>query len=549
MSAFGTKKPGGSEAVQLTFPGEFSREYKLRRMGERFAASAQPVVQRQEYVGDDMMAQVQRDRRADAHRMVLAAVQSKKNSERRMLVSHANYYGMPKPLLTQRRIGSNIGVGGGFNSALGDSGLVGGVIGSTEGRAWVQESFRRRIAELNALDANEFGMPLSRAISKGEPPESFGELSRMELVSFLDQLLAQVSGRRVEFSPETFRRFFALLVRFATVATKEELDDVYERIDEVLNVLMAKQGGRFDLDDEESEEGKGAAAFGFVLSKSLLAARKYADIMYAGLNLSEKDRKTLSRSALRDAGFVQLNKDLADIGVQALLPGSLNEAESIGPATSFGSDDTDASSDMRSDGRRRLGVDIFGSSTFSREAESAEVTGGPRFASTAPWSNTLRDQFGRQGTSELRSGRTFAGEENVAGMEQAGEDYEAQVDEASGFDSALSRLRQANTDQDFKEGEESSLLQAPTGGYFDTWISRGYQNLAGTEIGNMIQSEVRSPDDIDIFLSQFRGKSGLPTLKRIGTELKRAKGLMRPIASDDVYNVKKGIRAILQELF
>jgi hypothetical protein len=550
MSAFGTKKPGGSEAVQLTFPAEFSRAYKLRKMGERFAASAQPVVQRQEYVGDDMAAQVHRERRADAHRMVLAAVQSAKNSERRMLVSHANYYGMPAPLLTQRRIGSNIGVGGGFNSALGDSGLVGGVIGTPEGRAWVQESFRRRIAELNAIDANEFGMPLSRAVSRGEPPESFGELSRMELVSFLDQLLAQVSGRRIEFSPETFRRFFALLVRFAAVANKEELDDVYERIDEVLGVLLAEQGGRYDLEYDESEEGKGSAAFGLVLSKSLLAARTYVKIMYGGITLSERDRRTLSRAALRDAGFVQLNKYLADLGVEALLPDSVDDAAST---ASFSTDSTDSSG--RTDGRRRLGTDIFGSATFSSEGENAEISSGPRIASTAHWSNTLHDQLGRQGTSELRSGRSYAGEANRAGMEQAGEDYEAEVEEAAtGADFDLSRIRQANTDQDFKEGEEgvgatSALLQPPMGDYFDTWVSRGYQTLEGTEMGNEIQTQIRSPADIDRYLAQFRGQAGLPALIRVGDQLKRAKGLTRPITSEKIYNVKKTVREMLQELF
>ena len=557
MSAVTTAKPGGAEAVQLTFPGQFSRAYKLRRLGERYAGVAEPVAKKQLYVGDDLMADIHRERRAEAHQMVMARVQATKDAEKRALVSHAGYYKMPAPVLSQRRVGSNFGVGGGFNGAFRDeASLVGGVIGTPEGRAWVQDALRRRKAELDALDANEFGMPLSGAVSKGVPPESFGELSRLELVSFLDQLLAQASGGRVEFSPDTFRRFFALLVRFATIAEKEELDDVYNRIDEVLGVLEAKAGGRYDQEDDESELGKSAAAFLQVLGKLLLAARTYVKIMYGGVTLSERDRRTLSRSALRDAGFIQLNRDFAKAGVEELLPTSLDEAEraSTGAIYRGDRDDEDRM-------RVRLGRDIYGSATFSRAGESAEISNGPAFvASTEPWSNTPRDIIGRQGESELRGDRVYANESGSnARQRQGAQDYEAEALEQGGapsrFEQSLSMLAQPTEAEDIEGQEAVERGIAPPLGedYFATWTAQGYTSLEGTPVGEFLKREIQSPADIYAYLDSFRGQFAntveLANLVNVMREARGVKGAKRLTGASSLSYLKKLAKDELEELF
>ena len=282
MSGFGTVKASGDAGLQLTFPSNFSAAYKARGMGDAYAPSGS-YAGVQSFVGDDEQAREHDLRRDESHRMVMAKVNATKMAEKRANLSHAGYYDIPKPVLSQRRIGSNYGVGGSFNSAQSHQELQGGVIGSPQGREWVKEALRRRRAELDAIDANEFGTPLSRAVSKGEPPLEFSEMSRIELASFLDQLLAQASGGKLEFSPETFRRFFSLLVRFASVGTLSELNDINVRVQEILEVTLAIIGERADDDNDEFVS---KYHFARVLGTVMNATLQYLNMMTAAVNLS-----------------------------------------------------------------------------------------------------------------------------------------------------------------------------------------------------------------------------------------------------------------------
>jgi len=298
MSGFGTVKPNGAAALQLTFPSNFSAAYKSRGIGDAYApGGAHAGVQN--YVGEDEQAREHDSRRAESHRMVMARVAATNNAEKRANISHAGFFDIPKPVLSQRRIGSNFGVGGSFNSSQSGESLHGGIIGSPQGREWVKDALRRRRAELDAIDANQFGAPLSRAVSKGEPPMEFSEISRIELSSFLDQLLAQASEGKLDFSPETFRRFFALLIRFASIATLEELNEINVRVQEILEVTEALIGERERVRDEEDEFSVSSYQFAKLLGTLMFATMEYLNQMSATTNMSPKDRKAVSRNALK----------------------------------------------------------------------------------------------------------------------------------------------------------------------------------------------------------------------------------------------------------
>ena len=124
---------------------------------------------------------------------------------------------------------------------------------------------------------------------------------------------------------------------------------------------------------------------------------------------------------------------------------------------------------------------------------------------------------------------------------------------ATGFDSALSRLRQSNINEEEQQAalaaSTSMLMQPPSGDYFATWTSKGFTSLEGTPTGDILKAQVRSPADIEPFLAQFRGQAGFPALKRIAVDMKRAKGLTRPILTEDIYQLKKGVRDYLADLF
>jgi len=533
MAGFGTSKPGFMEAIQLTFPRNFSEAYEQRRMGAAFAPGGAHAG-KQDYVGKDEMAQIHEARRAEAHRMVRAGVEATNNAEKRANMSHAGYYNLPPVVLSQRRIGSMYGVGGGFNTSIDrHESLHGGVIGSPEGRMWVKDALRRRRAELDAIDANEFGMPLSRAVSKGEPPSEFSDIARVELSSFLSQLYAQIQSNSLTFSPETFRRFFALFIRFSTVASKEEMDDVKARLDEIKELLLAGLGARLDAIEFDPEAWPGVGFYEF-LGVAITASLRYFDTMYGVLFLSPKERKDASKAALKSSGLAKLNVFAQRQGLSRMIPppAQLYDDNISIDTISEGSSTTSSSSSSAPSS----GVG------FSRPGVSAEISSGPTFASTAPWSNTNRDQFGRQGgPTEMRGVRTFAGEEGEDEADrQAQQDYEAQVEEAavSGVDSALSRLRQSNvdTDQDFKEGE-SMLAGPPTTSWVDT-----------SDVAQMLRAEIGDASGIEPFLAGYVGQAGLPGLRALANDLRAAKGL-RALSSDDIYQVKKQLRPLLGELF
>jgi hypothetical protein len=601
MSGFGTKKPGGDLGVQLTFPGVFSRAYKQLKLGERYAPSLIAPA-KQEYVGADFQAMEHQRRRDEAHHMVRAAVYATQESRRRAFSSHCGYYGLPEPVLTQRVRGSNfgVGVGGGmgypspFAGAVG-AGLEGGVIGSREGRVYVKDALSRRKAQLDAIDANELEGPTIQAQVEARAPNDFSELSKIELISYLDQLQAQIVENNIQLSPDTFRKFLSLLVRFAVVADERELEQITVKVADVQNDLESEEEM-----EEDGSQNPSAARSKLQQYKELLFGyfeKVYAYLaqMFRGLSMSPQDRKTLSKSLLKSLKFGEMSGEMVDWarqfgkiptftgprfrphGGDDDMPGDDDEGGDEGEGSmvaSLGSAGVSRGTGARSQAAEGM---------FSRQPLSAELSGGPRVQLSRDVLRMpdVRDRFGRQGMyGELRPARAYAREEMGPGAQEEG-DFEGDALEAAaaasaamfpgGDDSgyaALERLRreqEAEAYGDFTsaaavpEGEsqedESAAAAVPRGSvealrgmspedFWSEWPIEG----AIPPVLSAIKEDIVRKGGLDRWVGQpgFEGKAGVPKLQKIINQI-RARAGLAPTSSTTPKYLRSLLKTTIKE--
>ena len=568
-------------AVQLTFPGEFSRAYKLKKLGERYAPS-EIAPAKQEFVGDDFMAQLHRQHREEAHNMVRAAVYATKEARRRAFSSHAGYYGMPEPVLSQRIRGSNYGVGGGGNMGYAGpfagtmgAGLEGGVIGSREGRAYVKDALARRKAELDAIDASQLEGPTIQAQVQARAPNDFSELSRIELTTFLDQLSAQIQGDQLQLSADTFRKFLTLLVRFTVVADEHELEDITSRVADIIQNLRV-----IEQQEEDGSFNPGAGYVEYSRYREILTGYmervlQYLQQMFKGLTMSETDRKALSRSLMKSLQFSKADRDMVE---QAKMLGKLPNYRGPLFRAHGGDDDLPGDDDEGGDDgdvMSRFGLSSAGASRgtgargsaagmFERQPISREVSSGPAsYVSREDLRRPdVRDRFGAQGQAgEKNPQRRYADDQRRPGAQVMG-DYEGDMAEAAAAAAApgvgglpadvFERLRQQYLQPNLAEaaapaeGEAAAApMGAPAGVLEEMFapVIETYGRLpdVAEEVFAGLQG---SPDNIDRYVNSFVGKRGTPGLRRIINSFRAISG-GRPVNSDDPAYLRGMLRGIL----
>jgi hypothetical protein len=246
-------------------------------------------------VGNDFQAHYHAQKKADADRMVRAKVDATTMMYKRSNSSAHGFFGMPKPVLGQRKFANpSAGALSGtsaredygdapfhFSDAHGVSGagscgrLVGGVLRSAQGQSYGVALLQKRIAEfdniaqlsaeykgqtgfVNGMEAQtgELGADITplRNFSQrgqtstfvGQPSTFVGQLPQssqqlgliplVELSQLLQSILNALSDGEAEASASrlTYQdsvRAFALIVRLATTAGAEDIDDVIEFID------------------------------------------------------------------------------------------------------------------------------------------------------------------------------------------------------------------------------------------------------------------------------------------------------------------------------
>lgn len=324
MAAFDTKKSNASLGLQLTFPSVFSEAYKA--LGRPMQFQPRHLGHLEEYKGDDFYAVQHEARRAEARRMANVKVESTRNAERRMLVSHQNYYRMPAPVLSQRRIGSNFGVGGGANMGYylphREAGLEGGVLGSREGMLYGRKLLSKRVAELDAIDQSAIAGPTMQA--NVESSIGFAEQSKIEIATLINELASSVfnSSDKIDFSTfEITRRLVLLIIRYATSDDSDKTlgTDLQSYIVEIQNLIN-------DLDDElnyhapeemlrETRVSKqNAEKYQITIKQLLEKLVVYMKKMFTNVELDVSSRKQLSQSVVKTLGFSKLEKKKGEEG-------------------------------------------------------------------------------------------------------------------------------------------------------------------------------------------------------------------------------------------
>jgi hypothetical protein len=344
MSAFGTKKPNGDLGVQLTYPANFSEAYASRKIAPRYM----PEVQGRKpdlLIAPDFQSGVHEERMADAKHMAMAKVQSTKDAERRMLLSHMNYYGMPKPQLGQRQF-ANPSMGAQFSSSarqdgsvdapfqLVERGLLGGVLRSPEGQAYGKARLFDRIRQLDRIEAEKanFASELPTDFKRVDNvPSEVPQGSIIELFIYFQQIIDDLMSvsldeerdglsvigdrlKNIRFTFDTTAKAVKLTIRLATTATEEQLNDMREYVEKIAQLLTDAisnlETAQRDVFIEASIRSNIAT-----MHTIFILLREYLNSMFGAVNRPANERSILSKSLVKSLGFVKNLRTFERIGL------------------------------------------------------------------------------------------------------------------------------------------------------------------------------------------------------------------------------------------
>jgi hypothetical protein len=308
MSAFGTKKSGSDETIQMGFPAVFSEVAAKRHLPQKYESSPLPAAPRMP-IGTSLQDSYHEQKRIDANRRALNGVRDTAAAKMRFLKSHAGYVGLPKVVLGQRRFAnpSNGNQADIYPSRrdMTSGGLRGGVLRTAEAQRWGREKLKQRSEQLDAIDtaASEIGatgeMPTAATAEVGEAPIESTK-AKLELIGFLQSLRdAFLTGDRNISSMviNDYYKALKLLFRLAPTETREGLEDLLDFFNtlssEMADSINARAGNERDAISE--------------LQRSIWLTRAYLKEMLANVDKSPKERKDISRNLVKTYGFTRTN--------------------------------------------------------------------------------------------------------------------------------------------------------------------------------------------------------------------------------------------------
>jgi len=304
-------KPGGQRAAQLTFPLIFNENFTA---GRAFfpTAEEQPI---QLLLGETFQSEYHAQKAADARQSVYDGLANDRRKEMTLLTSHANFR-LPKPVLGQRKFANaSLGAAGASSGSARQDGpfgapfqmieneMVGGVMRTQEGFDYYTKNLQARIGQLNKMNTLTMGVPVERgAIIQPLSDSRFeGSPDKIEFFLLLQQLMDSVSdGDITRFSLDNLNKMIKTIFRFGPTADKEDFEDMVRAIAEIRNQL--RQGLDQPLGAEDPEQTN----YQITLQTYMESLAGYVDEMFANMNLSEKDRKTLSKSLVKTLQFNRL---------------------------------------------------------------------------------------------------------------------------------------------------------------------------------------------------------------------------------------------------
>lgn len=307
MAAFGTKKPNGDRGVQLTFPSEFTKAYTG---GYSFFPSDMGH-SLDLMVGSDFQATYHEEKRLDANKLVANRLQSRRTMEQKLLTGHQNYH-LPKPVLGQRKFANPMNGVVGFQSARRDQdgapfavvegGMRGGVVVTPEGQEFYAMALKRRIDQLNRINAlaQGFAVPMGQRFTSFSNQRE-GAPDKVDFFTLLRGLTdTVVEGDFTRFSFDSLKELVKMLIRFAPTATDEDFNDIMDGLD-----IIDRAYRKYEASPEQIP-GSGFEEYGESVRIYVGKAREYAVEMFKNSSLAPRDRKALSDSLVRSLGFNRL---------------------------------------------------------------------------------------------------------------------------------------------------------------------------------------------------------------------------------------------------
>ena len=508
MSAFGTKKPGGDLAVQMTFPSVYSSVYASGADKLAYYPTASEGVEKLP-AGSDLQSLYHEQKRLDANRMAMAGVRSRAMADKYARAGNAGYGVMPKAVLSQRVYanpsnGNQSDIYAGRYDQMRGAGMSGGVLRTMKGQEYGREKLRGRIDQLNAIaEAKQgflAGMPVDESIVpqlvEQGIPEPEGVRAKIELIGAVNQFReAVLSGQLDRIAISDFYKSLRLLFRVAVVSDQEELGDLLEAFDEINEVIRNNIRGAI--------VNFGVGEFGQPIEpptpaelkefKSLVEKiRAYIAGMLGGItgkSMSMKDRKALSQNLVRSLGLSKLSTGftLSKKESRQMREGADRSGEDAFTATtsSYSSGD---SRDVRFDPTPR---DRFGSrqgSWFGEEAEpESEIRG-----ITVPLNEMRGDMPSAQMPEAVAPASTPSfeaiPEEKVEEAEEEGEEVVVRTPKLVRIETPAEAKYRAFETEDGKK-----LLVATNGTQFLQVSGNSYKKLASDELYEVPDETATAP--------------------------------------------------------
>jgi hypothetical protein len=317
MSAFGTKKPGGDVALQLTFPEVYEDVYAESGAKEMYYPSGGAGVERLP-VGHDLQALYHEQKRLDANRMAMAGVRSRKMADDYARAGNAGYGVMPPPVLGQRRYanpsnGNQADIyAGRYDQLRGAGEMTGGVLRSRTGQEWGKQKLLDRVNQLNAIaEAKQgflMGMPVDESITptlveQGVEPVSSKVM--LDLVGVLSQFRDQFNrgGRIGSIAIADFFKALRLLFRVAPMADSDTLEDLIVLFDDIYTQWISLQGNEVIAEGDIDSENRAGDVWDIIPR-----VREYLIKMKGSVNRSAKERRQLSANLIKSLGITSFLK-------------------------------------------------------------------------------------------------------------------------------------------------------------------------------------------------------------------------------------------------
>jgi len=320
MAAVATKKPDGDRGVQLTFPLNFQRAFDAG-FGYFPSDMGQPV---DLFIGEDFQSQYHEQKRLEANQSVMNGLQANATAERLMMTGPHNYH-VPKPVLGQRRYanpsygaealvstrrdngadapfrvieGTDIMMG--IPSMMGAGRMTGGVLKTAQGYDFYRGQLDDRIEQLNRINAlaQGFAVPLGQGVHTRNN-ETSGSPNKVEFFLLLREYMDAVeAGDYNRFTFDAAKDFVGKLLNLGPVASEEDFQDIIEGLDEIERNLNAEDSGSAD----------GRVIYGETLRVLADKTRDYTRVMFANMERSDMEKKSLSKSLVKTLGLDRLLK-------------------------------------------------------------------------------------------------------------------------------------------------------------------------------------------------------------------------------------------------